>query len=132
MNLRAATLAMATAAMALAVAGTPALGAPTNPNACTGGIKIEPVADGTYTFGAVRIRLDVNEGAQTFAFASNRAFSSVVVKGGPGAITYSFSPAASSGTDLHAPDNPRSGKYYGLSHVCFFGTTKGGGGKGGK
>lgn len=63
----------------------------------------------------------MNEAAQTFSYTANRTFSSVVVKGGPGAITYSGVT-----TGLRAPTNAETGKYDGLSRVCVFGGSKGG------
>jgi hypothetical protein len=120
-----------TAPAALAVAGGPDGKGPKNPNACVGGAKIEPVVDGTYlrtlNGAPLVINLDVNESAQRFAFGTDSYVTSVAVKGGPGPheVTEYPAPGTMGDTGLHAPLNPRSGKYYGLSHVCFFGEEAG-------
>lgn len=117
----------ALAPVALAVGAPPAKGPAKNLNACEGGVKIEPVRDGTYerTLGGVplSITLDVDEAAQTVTFAvAGGEVTSVKVKGGPdpAGVVYDFAGGASAGTGLTAPGNPRSGTVYGLSHVCFF------------
>lgn len=43
----------------------------------------------------------------------------VIVKGGPNANVYSYSPASTADTDLTTPTNPSNNKPYGLSHVEF-------------
>lgn len=88
-----------------------------NPS-CAGGVKIEPVASGTYNTSLGTITLVVNSGAKTFDFTSSFFVSKVVVKGGPDANTYNYDPAVKSDTGLHSPNN--NGKFYGLSHLCFF------------
>jgi hypothetical protein len=130
--------------LGIAVASALALVAPTgaapNPeNTCAGGVKIEDPADGTYAVAldgqTGSITLDVDEADQTFAFTSAgdlSSWTSVIVKGGPGALTFGFDPAVSSAGDLHAPVNLHSGEFYGLSHVCFFPAPDGGGEGGGE
>jgi hypothetical protein len=43
----------------------------------------------------------------------------VIVKGGPNANVYTYSPEETSDTGLHTPFNENSGSNYGLSHVLF-------------
>ena len=45
---------------------------------------------------------------------------SIVVKGGPNALLWTFTDPVESGSGLHAPDNLKNpnGGYYGLSHLC--------------
>lgn len=85
--------------------------------------KIEPVADGTYSFSndiSGTITLDVDEGAKTFDFSIEGAVAlSVLVKGGPNTNWYDYRPeGVASDVDLHAPRQP-NGNLYGLSHVTF-------------
>lgn len=86
--------------------------------------KIEPVEDGTFGFSfngvTGTITLEVNEGAKTFDFTISGALANaVIVKGGPNANLYDYSPlgGVSSDTDLHAPN--RGGGFFGLSHISF-------------
>jgi hypothetical protein len=97
-------------------AGTPA---------CTG-TKIEPVASGTYAIpfgsdlGSITITVYQTSAGTVFDFQTDTGthlVTSVDVKGGPVApLTYT--PNASSGTELHSALNPSSGKWYGLSYLC--------------
>jgi len=99
-----------------------------NPS-CVGGLKIEPVADGTYaaSFGgfAGSITIDVSSSAlgPVFSFDTDidaHVVTSVMVKGGPNALLYTYSPGTPNDSGLHSPVNPNNDKYYGLSHLCFF------------
>jgi hypothetical protein len=101
---------------------------PGNPS-CAGAIKIDPVADGTYnvSYGgfAGTITIDVTSSAAgpTFSFQTDNQFhvvTSVVVKGGPNALLYTYSPGVTNDSGLHSPLNPNNNKWYGLSHLCFF------------
>ena len=101
---------------------------PGNPS-CAGGTKIDPVADGTYpvSFGgfAGSITIDASSTAAgpVFSFQTDNAshvVTAIVVKGGPNALLYTYSPGVSSDSGLHSPFNANSGKWYGLSHICFF------------
>jgi hypothetical protein len=109
-----------------------------NPSSCAAVIteaaelhtfKVDPAKSGTYTSsdGALTVTIDASE--KTFSFTSDIALEWVVVKGGPGANIYSFSPPVYSAEGLVAPN----GK--GLSHLDFCypppGTGSGGSGGGG-
>lgn len=103
------------------------------------GTKIEPVVSGTYAVpfgtGAGSITLVVTDtpAGEVFDFVTDSAthlVSSVVAKGGTDYMMWEFNPAVSSASGLHASLNPESGKWYGLSHLCF--TTVAGGGGGGE
>ena len=90
---------------------------------CEGGIKIEPVESGTY--GGITITVHDDK---TFDFSTSGVLvTSVIVKGGPNANLYSYGSPTRGDTGLHAPENDKNGKYYGLSHLCFMTRTKKGG-----
>jgi hypothetical protein len=107
-------------------AGTPA---------CTG-TKIDPVASGTYAvpfgseLGSITIAVRPTSAGTVFDFqtdSTTHLVTTVAVKGGPvDPVLYILN--ASSGTGLHSVLNPSSGKWYGLSYLCFETTTDGGGG----
>jgi hypothetical protein len=97
--------------------------APGNP-ACPAGtttLKIEPVADGTFTDGTLTVTIDVRDTAdgQVFDWTSNIGVDQVIVKGGPNANIYTYDPEATSDTGLHAPINPNNDRFFGLSHISF-------------
>lgn len=105
---------------------------PTNPQVgdCpTGSVgwKYEPVASGTVGDGTLSVTVTVNDTSEgeTFDFSSNLPIVTVFVKGGPVSNRYVYDPAVTSDSGLHAPVNPNSGKYYGLSHIVFCYSTKG-------
>ena len=84
-------------------------------------LRVQPVADGTFTDGVLTVVIDVrdtNDG-QVFDFTSNIPVESVFVKGGPDGNLYVYNPSVGSDTGLHAPVNPNNGKFYGLSHISF-------------
>lgn len=100
------------------------------------GTKIDPVASGTYTVpfgtstGSITITVRQTSAGSVFDFQTDSPsdlVTSVDVKGGPVApVTTTYSPGTTSGTDLHSAPNPNSGKWYGLSYVCFTTTSDGG------
>ena len=95
---------------------------------CAEGHKIDPVSDGTFAMdfggfsGSITIDVTDTPSGPTFSFATDNQFhviTSVVVKGGPNALLYTYSPGVSGDSGLHSPLNPNNGKWYGLSHLCF-------------
>ena len=80
-------------------------------------LKVEPVSDGVYSNAHLSVTVDVKPGS-VFDFTANPGVDAVIVKGGPDGNAYVYSPDATSGTNLHAPDNG-NGSYYGLSHISF-------------
>jgi hypothetical protein len=81
-------------------------------------LKVEPVASGTYSgTGGFEVVLDVD--APYIDWTSNYGVNAVVVKGGPNANLYVYSPKSYGDTNLSAPTNPENGMPYGLSHVSF-------------
>ena len=97
--------------------------APGNP-ACPPGtitLKVEPVADGTFSDGVLTVTIDVRDtaGGQVFDWTSNIGVDQVIAKGGPNANIYTYSPEATSDTGLHAPVNPNNDRFFGLSHISF-------------
>jgi uncharacterized Zn-binding protein involved in type VI secretion len=83
------------------------------------GLKVEPVADGTYSDGTLTVTVDVR--GRVFDWTSNIGVDAVIVKGGPDANLYRYDPPAeeTEDTGLHAPTNASSGEFYGLSHISF-------------
>jgi len=103
-----------------------------NPS-CADGFKYEnplggDVVDGTLDLpGAAYITIDVTNtsAGPVFSFtASGFLVSQVTVKGGPNAYQYFYEPPTGADSGLHSPTNPNNGKYYGLSHLCFYGEDK--------
>jgi LPXTG-motif cell wall-anchored protein len=85
--------------------------------------KVEPVEDGTFSDGTLTVTIDVRDtdDGPVFDWTSNIGVDAVLVKGGPGGLLYVYDPPAEStgDTGLHAPVNPKNGKFFGLSHVSF-------------
>ena len=84
-------------------------------------LRVEPVADGTYSDGTLTVTVDVRDTAQgqVFDFTSNIGVDAVFVKGGPGGNLYVYDPEVTADTGLHAPVNPANNLYFGLSHLSF-------------
>jgi hypothetical protein len=84
-------------------------------------LKVEPVASGSYSDAhgtTVTVALHPDDGL-LFDWTSSRGIDAVIVKGGPNSNVYSYDPEAFADTGLHAPMNPSSGKFFGLSHISF-------------
>jgi hypothetical protein len=85
-------------------------------------LKVEPVADGTYTDGTLSVTIDVRNTnlGQVFDWTSNIIVHFIFVKGGNGGNLYDYRPAGDKGdTGLHAPINAQNNRYFGLSHLSF-------------
>lgn len=82
---------------------------------CEGALKIEPVVSGTYD----GVTITVHGSTFDFTTTGDTVVTSVVVKGGPNANLYTYDPAATADTGLHAPINAKNDRPYGLSHLCF-------------
>jgi LPXTG-motif cell wall-anchored protein len=83
-------------------------------------LKVEPVADGTFTDGTLTVTIDVRDTAegQVFDWTSNIGVDVVIVKGGPNSNVYTYDPESTGDTGLHAPE-VSSGEFAGLSHISF-------------
>jgi hypothetical protein len=83
-------------------------------------LKVEPVADGTFSDGTLTVTIDVRTTAsgQVFDWTSNIGVDQVIVKGGNASNLYTYDPESTADTGLHAPAN-RSGGFAGLSHISF-------------
>jgi hypothetical protein len=83
-------------------------------------LKVEPVADGTYSDGTLTVTIDVRDTAdgQVFDFTSNLGLDAVFAKGSNTGNLYSYDPEETEDTGLHAPVNA-SGDFAGLSHISF-------------
>lgn len=85
-------------------------------------IKIEPVSSGTYDLGGGE-SVNISVHGRTFDWTATIGVNGVIVKGGPGENVYTYNPAVTSDSGLHAPINPSNGQPFGLSNVIFcFGT----------
>ncbi|HJU57155.1 MAG TPA: SpaA isopeptide-forming pilin-related protein [Actinomycetota bacterium] len=86
-------------------------------------LRVQPVADGTYTDGTLTVTIDVRDTADgpVFDFSSNIGVDSVFVKGGNNGNLYTYDPPAEATADtgLHAPVNPNNDLFFGLSHISF-------------
>lgn len=115
------TVALMVAATAFGTHVAPTLvsGNPSCP-AGTTTLKVEPVADGTFSDGTLTVTIDVRDtaGGQVFDWTSNIGVDAVIAKGGPNGNVYTYNPEATGDTGLHAPTGP-SGKFAGLSHISF-------------
>ena len=102
-----------------------------NPS-CEGGFKYEnplggDIVDGSLTVpgGSISIDVTVTADGPIFAFtATGFLVDKVTVKGGPNANNFLYSTPEDSDHHLHSPLNSKSGKWYGLSHLCFYGDEK--------
>src|SRR5688572_15276798 len=96
---------------------------PGNPTCPPGTIelKVEPVADGTYSDGTLTVTIDVRDTAegQVFDFTANIGVDAVIAKGGPDGNLYLYNPEVTSDTGLRAPLNPANNQFFGLSHISF-------------
>jgi uncharacterized repeat protein (TIGR01451 family) len=86
-------------------------------------LKVDPVADGTYSDGTLTVTIDVGDtpDGQVFDFTSNIGLDAVFAKGADAGNLYKYDPPgpeATADTGLHAPVNA-SGKFAGLSHISF-------------
>jgi len=126
MRRAAALLVFACTVALVVVAGA---GAKSGDNTCNGGTKIDPVLSGTYDLvsgGTVTVAVYSTDDGQAFDFDTgdlNNPIQAVFVKGGTG--TLEWDPGQSSGKNLHAPLNKKTGDWYDMSYLCF---VQGGGG----
>ena len=86
-------------------------------------LKVEPVADGTYSDGTLTVTIDVRDtpDGQVFDFTSDIGLDAVFAKGSNAGNLYTYDPPgpeATADTGLHAPVNA-SGHFAGLSHISF-------------
>lgn len=90
--------------------------------------KLEPVVSGTFPLsfdgltGSVTVTVYNTPQGQAFDFSFSGDFvaAGVIVKGGPNANFYDYTPSGEDAdTFLHAPVNPSNGRFYGLSHISF-------------
>jgi len=91
-----------------------------NPNCASVGaglreLKLEPVNSRTLSDGKLIVSTDVK--GRFFDWTADRGVDVVIVKGGPNASIYRYSPEATGGQGLSAPMN--GNQPYGLSHISF-------------
>jgi hypothetical protein len=79
-------------------------------------VKVDPAASGTFGPND-EFTISIGSG-DVFDWTSTVPVYQVIVKGGPGANVFNYD-GDMGGTGLHAPDNPKNDKYYGLSHITF-------------
>jgi hypothetical protein len=107
---------------AASVTPTPVQG---NPN-CVGlgyvyGFKPqpEPPPSGTYTFPDGINTVTITSDGTYFDWTSTLSIDAVIVKGGPNANVYVYSPESYSDTVLNSPINPSNNKPFAISHIEF-------------
>jgi hypothetical protein len=119
-------------------------------NECAGGTKLDGSEDGgptgdldsgmyVFTIGSFTFNLQITvvqtASGPTFTFQSldpSEFITGIYVKGGPnGSNFYDYVNWDGAGADgighddgLHSPLNSNNGKWYGLSHICFFADKK--------
>jgi len=79
--------------------------------------KVDPPQQGSHGWSGTTISGTYQATGALFDWTSSTPIDGVIVKGGPNANVYVYSPAASGDTGLSAPDN--GGQPYGLSHISF-------------
>ena len=86
---------------------------------CSFKFKIDDLNDNPEDIaGTIDFHFYKKDGSWMFDWKSDVGVCALVVKGGPNALLYDYSNLMpTSDTGLHAPFNPHSGKYYGLSHI---------------
>ncbi|HEX6206877.1 MAG TPA: DUF5979 domain-containing protein [Actinomycetota bacterium] len=84
-------------------------------------LKVEPPAAGQYTDGTLIVNMTTSDTPPngSIGWTSNIGIDYVIVKGGPNASLYSYSPESTGDSGLTSPFNPNNGQYYGVSHVSF-------------
>src|SRR5690606_21348328 len=124
------TALFATLVLALGVGGSPTAEAqvfdPGNPT-CAGlgyayELKVDPPVPGTYPVNSGSITWSFSNGDFQVDWNSTFGIDAVIMKAGPGANVYTYSPPALSGSGLVTPNNP-SGKPASLSHISFCSNT---------
>jgi hypothetical protein len=91
------------------------------------GFKIEGYTSGDYTVNidGLDYTITINSYSTDLGMAFDWSttydpgFSAVIVKGGPSANIYDYETPTMADTFLHSPVNPKSGYYYGISHITF-------------
>jgi hypothetical protein len=82
-------------------------------------VKDEGAVNGTFSLGGGATVTVSNANGTTFDWAATIGIDAVIVKGGPNANVYIYDPESMGDTGLHAPTNPATGTFYGLSHIDF-------------
>ena len=81
--------------------------------------KVDPVSAGQHGSSFTISNIQDGGSGPTFDWSSTKPVFRVIVKGGPGANLYDYPGGDTSHSGLHAPQNPKNGKWYGLSHITF-------------
>ncbi len=96
------------------------------------GTKIDPVNAGTYSLAGGGSITIVLTGGNEFSYTTSGSavITSIMVKGGPNALLWTYDSPSASDEGLHAPLNLKNPNrpWYGLSHLCINSEKKGGGG----
>lgn len=82
-------------------------------------LKIYPPVSGTYSQGGLTVTVTFSSDGRFLSWTSNLGIDAVIVKGGPNANVYLYSPEATSGTGLRSPDHPEPGMIPAISYVTF-------------
>ena len=80
----------------------------------------EPPPSGTYNFPGDTINsVNISSDGTSFDWTSTLGIDAVIVKGGPNANVYTYSPEDTSDTGLHSPINPNNDNPFAISHIEF-------------
>lgn len=79
----------------------------------------EPPPSGTYTFPDGVNTVTITSDGTYFDWSATLGIDAVIVKGGPNANVYVYSPEATSDTVLNSPINPNNGRPFAISHIEF-------------
>jgi len=81
--------------------------------------KVEPPQNGVFQIDPLNsVTISGCDGTY-FDWSATLGIDAVIVKGGPMANVYTYSPEAMAGSGLHAAINANNGNPYGLSHISF-------------
>ena len=113
------TLLLAMIALALQIRPTEAASNPSCANIGVGSsqFSVDNNFDGTHSLGDGQ-SVTISTNGSYFDWSATTGIEAVIVKGGPEANIYTYSPAAFSDSGLHAPERS-AGQPYGLSHITF-------------
>jgi hypothetical protein len=79
----------------------------------------EPPPSGTYTFPDGVNTVTITSDGTYFDWSSTLPIDAVIVKGGPNANVYKYSPEASGDSGLNSPINPNNNLPFAISHIEF-------------
>ncbi|MBC7307348.1 MAG: hypothetical protein H5T80_10565, partial [Dietzia sp.] len=82
-------------------------------------VKFDPPTSGTMDLGPLDTVTMTTADGIYLDWSATLGIDAVIVKGGPNANVYAYSPEATADTGLSSPINPSNGTPYAISHVSF-------------